>query len=238
MWSEVQAGKTALVSPPRICTSEAPATAQALAGAVVSHLSGRDVRLAQALVDTHQTAPIAALAANGFRHLTDLLYLVSLRDKFPDSPPQSGLEFAPCDEADDSALAAIIERTYAGSLDCPAIEGWRDVNDVLEGYRAVEASASRRWLIVRSGQLDVGCLLLNDYPELNQWELVYMGLVGEARGRGWGMALVRYAQWLARQAGRAQMVLAVDAANAPAIAVYAAAGFITWDRRSALVRKF
>ena len=32
-------------------------------------------------------------------------------------------------------------------------------------------------------------------------------------------------------------MLAVDAANSPAIAVYAAAGFEVWDRRSVFLRK-
>ena len=43
---------------------------------------------------------------------------------------------------------------------------------------------------------------------------MYMGLTPESRGRGWGLAVTRHAQWLAGQSGRERMVLAADAANA------------------------
>jgi ribosomal protein S18 acetylase RimI-like enzyme len=82
----------------------------------------------------------------------------------------------------------------------------------------------------------VGCLLLGEDAAGAQWELVYMGVVPEARGRGIGLDLTRHAQWVARAAGCARMVLAVDATNAPALAVYAAAGFSSWDHRSVFLR--
>ena len=63
-----------------------------------------------------------------------------------------------------------------------------------------------------------------------------MGLIPEARGQEHGIDIVRYAQWLAAEAGAERLVLAVDAANAPAIRVYSAAGFQTWDRRSVFLR--
>jgi hypothetical protein len=47
---------------------------------------------------------------------------------------------------------------------------------------------------------------------------------------------VRRAQSLAAEAHATCLLLAVDAANEPAVAMYAAAGFAAWDRRSVLVR--
>jgi hypothetical protein len=133
-------------------------------------------------------------------------------------------------------MARLVERTYQGSLDCPALDGVRRIADVLEGYRAIGIFDPTRWIIARHREQDIGCLLLADHPRDHQWELVYMGVVPEARGHGWGVAIARHAQWLARQAGRKRLVLAVDAANLPAIAVYAAAGFVTWDHRSVYLR--
>jgi len=60
--------------------------------------------------------------------------------------------------------------------------------------------------------------------------------VPEARGRGYGLDLTRHAQWLAREAGCDQTVLAVDAANDPAIRTYVAAGFREFDRKTVWIR--
>jgi len=79
-------------------------------------------------------------------------------------------------------------------------------------------------------------LLLADHPSARHWELVYMGLVPEARGRGWGRQITQHAQLMARRAGVDRIVLAVDAANSPALEMYRAAGFEKWDRRHVLVR--
>ena len=85
---------------------------------------------------------------------------------------------------------------------------------------------------------DVGCLLLTDFPEHENWELTYMGVAPSARGNGWGAHIVRYAQWRARLADRLRLVLAVDADNGPAITLYAAAGFQAWERRTVFVKVF
>ena len=71
---------------------------------------------------------------------------------------------------------------------------------------------------------------------MQHMELVYMGLVPDARGNGWGRAMVRHAQWLARRRDRSQLVLAVDQKNLPALAMYEAASFVGWDNRSVWMR--
>jgi ribosomal protein S18 acetylase RimI-like enzyme len=91
-------------------------------------------------------------------------------------------------------------------------------------------------LICRHAHQDVGCLLLAEHTGSASWELVYMGLLPEARGMGFGTSLVRYAQWLTGRAGYARLVLAVDASNGPAISCYSEAGFLAWDRRSVLLK--
>jgi GNAT superfamily N-acetyltransferase len=91
-------------------------------------------------------------------------------------------------------------------------------------------------LIVRHADQDVGCLILADHPRYENMELVYMGVVPEGRGQGWGIEVVRHAQRLARRAGRQRLVLAVDASNQPAIRMYASAGFQAWDQRRVYYR--
>jgi ribosomal protein S18 acetylase RimI-like enzyme len=139
---------------------------------------------------------------------------------------------------DRQRLETILSRTYEGTQDCPALGGVRDPSDVVEGYLAVGLSAAAHWHVLQLDGADAGCLLLADHPQTEEFELVYVGLAPPYRGRGLGHQAVRHAQWLARVAGRKRLVLAVDATNAPAQAVYAATGFVRYDRRSVWVRVF
>ena len=47
-----------------------------------------------------------------------------------------------------------------------------------------------------------------------------MGVVPEARGRSLGHEIVRFAQWTCRNLQAKRLVLAVDSANRPALAMY------------------
>ena len=79
--------------------------------------------------------------------------------------------------------------------------------------------------------------MLADHPRHDTMELLYLGLIPAARGRGWGKHLARRAQWLARLAGRRRLVLAVDAANPPAAKTYMSVGFQAWQRRRLYVKE-
>ena len=82
----------------------------------------------------------------------------------------------------------------------------------------------------------IGCLLLADHPQDNQFELVYMGIVPQARGQRFGADVTRQALWLTGAAGRRQLVLGVDAENEPALQIYEQLGFTEWDRRRVLLK--
>lgn len=236
LWIQEQPGHTASVCPPQLIDGESGHTAVALLNTAAEQLRRREVVLVQVLLETDSGADFQRFLTAGFQHVCDLLYLVSQAGTFPTAPPAAEFEFVPVGEVEMPRLAAVLERTYERTLDCPRLNGVRAIGDVLAGYRASGPLAPERWLLCRRGQQDIGCLLLADHPQGNQWELVYMGLLPEVRGQGWGTAVVRHAQWLARGAGRARLVLAVDAANQPAIAAYAEAGFLAWDRRSVLLK--
>jgi ribosomal protein S18 acetylase RimI-like enzyme len=55
-------------------------------------------------------------------------------------------------------------------------------------------------------------------------EIVYMGLIPSARGRGLGSQLVRIAKGIARDHNCARIILAVDQENRPAVSIYHRAG--------------
>jgi len=62
-----------------------------------------------------------------------------------------------------------------------------------------------------------------------------MGIIPEVRGRGLGRQIVRYAQRLAQQHQAAQLALAVDAENQPALAMYMDADFVVCEARQVLL---
>jgi len=236
--SQVQPGKTALVWPSRLVPDEPPTTAAGLLEAACGSLDTQGVCMAQALTSGTQKADAQLLQAGGFEPLADLLYLVSFREDFPDKPPDTQLQFETYSSATHDRLARVLEATYKQTLDCPALNGVRQIEDILVGYRSTGEFIPDYWLIIRNGGKDVGCLLLADHRQHDNMELVYMGVVSSLRGRGWGIQITRQAQWLTRQAGRRRLVLAVDAGNAPAVRMYCEAGFQTWDRRSVYLRCF
>lgn len=233
-----QVGRTALLWPPGTVPEEPEATARQLLAAACHWLAGQGVRVAHALLETVSRADDVLLRAEGFEPLATLLYLVCTEADFPTQCPSQPLAFEPYTEAKRERLYRLLEATYEQTLDCPKLNGLRSMEDVLAGYRATGVFAPERWLIVRHQGQDVGCLLLADHPREEHWELVYMGLVAWARGRGWGRGIVRYAQWLTRRAGRPRLLLAVDAANRPAVAIYAGTGFQAWDRRRIYLKVF
>ena len=73
--------------------------------------------------------------------------------------------------------------------------------------------------------------LVNNF--LGRGELVYLGVVPEARGRGIGRALLAQAMRDTAEMGLPQMGLAVDVANQPAVRLYEEAGFKEIRRRQA-----
>jgi ribosomal protein S18 acetylase RimI-like enzyme len=172
-----------------------------------------------------------SLSEEGFTSMTQLVYLVDeLTQEFV--PHKGGsLSWSAFEPEAEPRLARLLERTYVGTLDCPWLDRLRTTADVLAGYRAVGKFDPSLWKIARNRGEDVGCVLVNVHPDVWHAEVVYLGLVPEVRGRGWGRELVECARRLALQAGCRRMVLAVDDANEPAKRLYAKCGMVEFARR-------
>ena len=238
IFSQIQPGKYAQVWLPRLVQNEAAGTAVDLLRATVEWLEQGPVCMAQILLEAVAAEDEKTLSEGGFDYLTDLLYLVCLEDDFPHAALPCPLEFEDYNSQNQDRLARIVDATYQETLDCPKLNNLRQLDDVLAGYRATGEFLPGLWLIVRYENRDVGCLLLADHPKYENMELVYMGVIPENRGQHWGADIARRAQWVARQAGRPRLVLAVDASNRPAIEMYASVGFRTWDQRQIYYRIF
>jgi GNAT superfamily N-acetyltransferase len=229
-------GRIANVWPPRLVAGEPTGTAERLLSWSDTLLRRAGVRLAQVLLRSSRGGDASLLVRHGYRFTAELLYLVCEVTAAADVASDHELVFTACGEQDRQRLLRVITATYDGTQDIPALNGLRSPEDVLDGYAHPGADATPHWFLVTHHSDDAGCLLLCDYPAAAQLELVYMGLVPAARGRGWGADIVRFTQYSALATQRTRVVLAVDAANDPALVTYGRAGFFEWDRRSLFLK--
>ncbi len=235
-WGQRQSGNIVVFWPPQLVAGEDEATANALAEAVTAAVDKTAAEIMQVFLSLPTPEAVKVLQHAGFRHLADLRYMTAESSRFPLAAPDGELEYEAYRESQRGRLTELVGRTYEGTLDCRELDGVRDLEHVINGYQATGEYQPENWLFVREGGADVGVLLLADHPKGRHWELMYVALLPEARGRGWGRQITRYAQWLARGAGVERIVVAVDAANLPAIAMYRDSGFELWDQRAVYVR--
>ena len=199
----------------------------------------RPVALAQLLLDPADQTIGDLYRRTGFEELAELVYL--------QKSVKRGGEFEPLDEAwelinyspeSHAAFAETIVRSYEGSLDCPALNGRRDVEDVIAGHQATGLFDPSMWFVLRrrAGGAALAVLLLNPTAGSDSVELVYLGLVPESRGRGVGDALMRVAAAETARRQFTELSLAVDARNAPALRLYHRHGMRRVGTRLALVR--
>ncbi len=236
-------GQLSLVWPPRIAAeADSPAApldtatrhklASDLIAAVVETQQREGVVLAQAMLAADDDAQPFVNA--GFSHLAQLIYLQASREAFPERPPER-LTFEPLNAEDEERFRNVLTATYEATLDCPQVHQVLSVDATLDSYRGQSGYDPNLWFIARYDGQDVGCLILAAHSQ-ELWELVYMGLVPAARGAGLGADLVAQAQWLAGQAKVAQVALAVDAANAPALNAYRRYRFEPFDELAVYLR--
>ena len=231
-------GRAAVVWPPQFATQGAAAgsVGTKILSLLSAELGQRGALAAQVILPCKDAVQAARLQTSGFWRAADLLYLAAEAACFPTDPPELPFQLESFQDHQTQRLIELIDRTYAGTLDCPRIDGMRSTADVVAGHRAVGDFRPERWQFARLDGHDIGCLLVNVHGEIKHAELVYLGLVSEVRGRGFGRLLSQRALWLARQSQCDRLVLAVDAANAPAIAAYRAVGLSIWDRKALWVR--
>ena len=79
-------------------------------------------------------------------------------------------------------------------------------------------------------------MLLSGSGHGDALELVYLGLVPEARGRGWGDRLIQLAMVTVARQNKSTLTLAVDSRNIPALKLYQRHGLSRIGSRRALIR--
>jgi ribosomal protein S18 acetylase RimI-like enzyme len=241
-------GASGLLWPPRVL--DGPARRQvedALVQRACAWLRTRGAKLAQALLAPEEACLAAPLVRNGFVRVTSLHYMRHDMDQevagFATDiacrhAGAACLEYTIYGAVDVSRFEQTLLRTYDDTLDCPELNGVRELREIIEGHQAQGVHDPERWWLAEEAGQACGVLLVADIPDLSAWDLSYVGVVPEARGRGIGRALVCKALVEAHAAGVSRMTLAVDSRNQPARRLYRNLGFRVTEQREVYLAFF
>src|SRR5262249_40154028 len=150
------------------------------------------------------------LLRNGFAHVTSLCYMQHDLSSSATAGKGGRLCYVPYSELPGPAtFNATLLRSYEGSQDCPEITGVRTADEIGEAPRAQGKHDPARWWLALAGGRPVGVLLLDEVPEWAAWDVAYVGVVPEMRGRGYGRELMHKALAVARAEGVARLTLSV-----------------------------
>jgi GNAT superfamily N-acetyltransferase len=233
----MQQDRTAFVWPPAAARERVPATDDALLQEVVRRIDAAQAWIGQSLLELHRHTERQILERNGFRHLTDLRFLVRRLEHFPGAPPITGPEGDLLESmtyepgVNDARFARLIERTYIKTRDCPELEGTRTGEQALVSHQMSGEFDPKQWKLYRWNGQDAGVLLMNDHPEQSSWEVVYLGVAHDCRGHDLGRRML-YQGLVAAAAQRPSVLLAVDCRNEYAGKLYDDLGFVECDRRA------
>ncbi len=179
-----------------------------------------------------------ALSRASYAFLADMRYLVlEVPRSLPAEPQHPDVVVEDYRSVDEVIFRNTLGRTYEGSLDCPGLNGLRTMEEIVLSHRHTGIHDPRLWLIAKVGDDPVGVVLLTHVPLQSAMEIVYVGVVPEARGCSYGNYLVRLAIEHAIRTNSEHLMLAVDHRNHFARKIYASFGFKETDRRHAWIRK-
>lgn len=191
-------GRTLLVlSPNSLFESSKTDGAERLIRSVCQEYARQDCKLAQVLLDPAAETVRSIYLRIGFKEMAELEYLQAPVRRIG-TPPElpSDLQFATYSAETHDYFARAIQDSYANSLDCPALNGLREIEDVIEGHRAAGQVGGDGnfdpllWRVVlrrsvpQAAPEPCGVLLLCRTDPSEAMELVYLG-VSPSAGAGW-----------------------------------------------------
>lgn len=232
-------GRTMLVFASPAPSRAAEGTVSQLIDAACEAAEGRGVHLAQALIDPVDEVGRRVFTAAGFVAMAELVYLSGppRADVTAPVPPPAGLHWEGYTLQNHARFAEAILASYEESLDCPALNGVRDIEDVIDGHKASGTFDPRHWMILCEAERPLGVLLLADTGRGGEaMELVYLGLSRAARGRNLGEVMMTRAMGIVTAYGYQRLTLAVDARNVPALKLYYRQGMNRVASKIALMR--
>lgn len=197
----------------------------------------------QMTVDCNDLQTSELLSKNGIPFVGTMLFLqrpASLGDDQgkeyltdgEENPCQQGIvRLVPiAQEMDDETLGELVLKTYVGSADFPELQHQRTGARSLLTHRLQGEYDPAHWFVIEQDGVRVGILFFSYHCDLDQWELTYLGILPEHRGKG----IARRAIWnsfeqpLRKDQG---IFLGVDDRNSYAIRLYETLGFVAVSRQ-------
>lgn len=237
--------------------------ARRLFAEVNARLDRLDVVAGQLLLPEGAVWCEAEVDAAGFRDEVRLVFLArSLDEPIEERPgPNSGgtpgrerlattyRSVTLVEQPEEARWLELLDQTYEGSQDCALLSGWRTARGAWEVHKLCGEFTPDLWRIYEVGEQRgqavreargsaqaAGLCLLNDHPEDDAIELVYLGVAPEFRGLGLGAHMLHEALLSSRDCGRRWLCAAVDVSNDYARSLYARAGCFEWGTRRARFR--
>lgn len=199
----------------------------------------RNSRFAQVMLEPDTAEQVRpSLEQAGLSYLASLQYMQ--RNAFDPSPirPVADTNWLTLADTDEQTFAEVIRHTYAESLDCPELTGVRSMQDVLDSHRSAGEFDPLGWYLLEHRGQPAGALITARPPFCTNLEVVYVGLLPQARGQGLGRVCVHRAIQRARDLVLTGVTLAVDAANTPACGMYTAMGFSAYATKDVWIQVF
>jgi len=205
----------------------------------LARLQKKGAKFVQALLPPVDASLFPSLARNGFCNITNLLVMSH------SLAPSGGADLAhsgqcaieTLNDSKESAFADTLERTYDGTCDFPELNGVRSISEIIEGHKDFGIFDARGWFLLKIDHQPSGVLILTEVPELGEWEISYVGVVPEARGKGLGRLLVRKALAVVQKVAE-RLIVAVDDRNSAAKHLYQSQGFAVTEERQAWLLVF
>jgi ribosomal protein S18 acetylase RimI-like enzyme len=205
---------------------------------VCDYFAGRNVQLGQVLLDPADQTSIWVYQRKQFQVIAQLLYLQRTVGRTAPPPPLAHpYQLQTYSQQTHAAFAAAILGSYENSLDCPLLNGLRNIEEIIAGHKSAGEFDPADWLLLTCAGEPVGVLLLCKTHQGDGMELVYLGLTPGARGKGLASYLMQVAESLVYSHKLKKLLLAVDAANAPALKLYYRHGMQKVTSKMAMIRE-
>ncbi len=191
----------------------------------------------QTTVEQNDVTTSALYERNGLPAIGNLYFMQhpaspECNDEKHDAATSESLKLAPVSQGiSDDFLGELVLKTYIDSADFPELQHDRTAARSLQTHRLQGEYNPEHWFVIEQNKTAVGVLFFSWHSDLEQWELTYLGIIPEHRGKGIaGKAIGKSFEHPSRKSSN--VFLGVDSRNHYAIRLYESLGFIVVSRQT------